>query len=55
MLFMAYMKDNDLWIIGGWCWLEQLLMYRELMRRVRQKHEEEFAQLNFLSALGIAA
>ena len=55
LLFIAYLKDNELWVIGGWRWLEQRLMYRELMHRERQKREEESAQLHFLSALGIAA
>ena len=55
LLFIAYLKDNELWMIGGWHWLEQRLMYREMMQRERQKREEESAQLNFLSALGIAA
>ena len=41
--------------MGGWHWLEQRLMYREMMRRERQKHEEGCAQLDFLSALRIAA
>ena len=49
------LKDNELWMIGGWRWLEQRLIHREMMQRERQKREEEFAQLNFLSALGIAA
>ncbi|MFC1712414.1 transposase [Candidatus Poribacteria bacterium] len=55
LLFIAYLKDNELWVIGGWRWLEQRLMYREMMQRERQKREEESAQLNFLSALGMAA
>lgn len=42
-------------MIGGWRWLEQRLMYCELMQRERQKREEESAQLDFLSALGVAA
>jgi hypothetical protein len=55
LLFIACLKDNELWIIGGWRWLEQRLMYRELMQREKQKREEESAQLDFLSALRIAA
>jgi hypothetical protein len=55
LLFIAYLKDNELWMIGGWHWLERRLMYRERMQRERQKHEEESAQLDFLSALRIAA
>ena len=55
LLFIAYLKDNELWIIGGWRWLEQRLMYRELMQRERQEREEESAQLDFLPALRIAA
>jgi hypothetical protein len=55
LLFIAYLKDNELWVMGGWHWLEQRLMYREMMRRERQKHKEECAQLDFLSALRIAA
>ncbi len=55
LLFTAYLKDNELWVIGGWRWLEQYLMYRELMQREKQKREEECAQLDFLSVLGIAA
>lgn len=42
-------------MVGGWHWLEQRLMYREMMQRERQKRKEEFAQLDFLSALGVAA
>ena len=48
LLFIAYMKDMD-----GW-WLQRL-MYCEMMQRERQKRGEEFAQLDFLSALRIAA
>jgi hypothetical protein len=55
LLSIAYLKDNELWMIGGWRWLEQRLMYRDMMQRERQNREEESAQLNFLSALGIAA
>jgi hypothetical protein len=55
LLFIVYLKDNELWTIGGWRWLEQRLMYREMMQREKQKREEEYAQLDFLSALGIAA
>jgi hypothetical protein len=55
LLFIAYLKGNDLWMIGGWRWLEQRLIHREMMRRERQKREEESAQLDFLSALRIAA
>ncbi len=29
-------------------------MYREMMQRERQKHEEQSAQLGFLSVLGVA-
>jgi hypothetical protein len=52
---IAYLKGNELWVIGGWHWLERRLMYREMMQRERQKREEESAQLDFLSALRIAA
>jgi hypothetical protein len=52
---LAYLKDNELWVIAGWRWLEQRLMYREMMQREEQKREAESAQLNFLSALRIAA
>ncbi len=55
LLFIAYLKDNELWMIGGWHWLEQRLAFREEMRREKQKREEECAQLDFLCALGIAA
>jgi len=55
LLFIAYLKDNELWVIGGWRWLERRLVLRELMQQERQKHEEESAQLDFLSVLGIAA
>jgi hypothetical protein len=55
LLFIAYLKGNELWVIGGWRWLEQRLMYREMMQREKQKREEEYAQLSFLSALGMAA
>jgi len=55
LLFIAYLKDNELWIIGGWRWLERRLMYREMMQRERQTREEESAQLDFLSTLRIAA
>ena len=51
----AYLRDNDLRVIGGWRWLESHLMYREIMRRERQKREEESTQLDLLSALRIAA
>ena len=37
LLFIAYLKDNDLWVIGGWRWLEQRLIYRELMQREKQE------------------
>ena len=55
LLFIAYLKDNELWIIGGWHWLEQRLIHREMMRREKQQREDECAQLDFLSVLGIAA
>ena len=55
LLFIAYLKDSELWIIGGWQWLEQCPMYREMMQREKKKRGEEFAQLGFLSTLGIAA
>jgi hypothetical protein len=55
LLSIAYLKDNELWMIGDWRWLEQRLMYRDMMQRERQNREEESAQLSFLSALGIAA
>ena len=55
LLSIAFLKGNELWIIGGWRCLEQRLTYREMMRRKEQKREEECAQLDFLSALGIAA
>ena len=55
LLFIAYLKDNELWMIGGWPWLERRLIYREMMQRERQKREAKSAQLDFLSALGIAA
>ncbi|MBM3240180.1 hypothetical protein FJZ31_28175 [Candidatus Poribacteria bacterium] len=51
---IVYLKDNELWVIGGWHWLEQRLIYREIMQREKQKREEESAQLYFLSVLGIA-
>jgi hypothetical protein len=53
LLFIAYLKDNELWVIGGWYWLERRLMWREMIQR--EKHEEESAQLDFLSVLGIIA
>ena len=52
---IAYLKGNELWVIGGWRWLEQRLIYRDMMQREKKKREEECAQLDFLSALGIAA
>jgi len=55
LLFIAYLKDNELWMIGGWRWLEQRLMWREMIHWEKQKHEAESAQLDFLSALGVAA
>jgi len=55
LLFTAYLKDNELWMIGGWHWLERRLMYREMMQREKKKREAESAQLDFLSTLGIAA
>jgi hypothetical protein len=55
LLFIVYLKDNELCMIGGWHWLERRLMYREMMQRERQKCEEESAQLDFLSVLRIAA
>jgi len=55
LLFMAYLKDNELWMIGGWRWLEQRLMWREMIHWEKQKRKEESAQLDFLSVLGIAA
>ena len=54
-LFIAYLEDNELWMIGGSHWLERRLMYREMTQQERQKREEESAQLHFLSALRIAA
>jgi hypothetical protein len=42
----VYLKDNELWVIG---------VYREIMQQEKQKREAESAQLDFLSALGIAA
>lgn len=45
---------NELWVIGGWHWLEQRLMWREMIRWEKQEREEEFAQLDFLSILSIA-
>ncbi len=55
LLSIVYLKDNELWVIGGWHWLEQRLTLRETMRREKQKREEEFAQMDFLFALGLAA
>jgi hypothetical protein len=55
LLFIAYPKDNELWVLGGWRWLEQRLIHREIMRREKQKCEEESAQLDFFSALRIAS
>ena len=55
LLFIAELKDNELWMIGGWHWLEQRLMYGEMMQRERQKREAVSAQLDFLPALRIAA
>jgi len=52
---IVYLKDNELWMIGGWHWLEQRLMWRERIHWEKQKRKEESAQLDFLSALGIAA
>jgi len=52
---IVYLKDNELWMIGGWRWLEQRLMWRELIRWEKQRCKEESAQLDFLSALGVAA
>ena len=55
LLFIAYLRDNELRVIVGWRWLERRLMYREMMQREKQKYEAESAQSDFLSALGIAA
>jgi hypothetical protein len=55
LLSMAFLKGNELWIIGGWRWLEQRLMYREMMQREKRKREEKCTQLDFLSVLGVAA
>ena len=55
LLLIAYLKGSELWAIGGWRWLERRLAFREEMRREKQKREEESAQLDFLSALRIAA
>ena len=55
LLSIAFLKGNELWIIGGWQWLERRLMYREMMQREKQEREEECAQLDFLSLLGVAA
>jgi len=55
LLFIAYLKDKKLWVMGGWRWLERRLMYHEMMQQERQKREEECVQLDFLSSLGIAA
>lgn len=52
---IVYLKDNELWVIGGWHWLEQRLIYREIMQQEKPKREEESVQLDFLSVLGIAA
>ena len=52
---IAYLKGNELWMIGGWRWLEQRLIHREMMQRERQKREDQSAQLDFLSVLGLAA
>ena len=38
---IACLKGNELWVIGGWCCLEQRLMYRETMCREKQKREED--------------
>ena len=51
---IAYPKGNELWMIGDLHWLERRLAFREEMGREKQKREEESAQLDFLSALGIA-
>ena len=55
LLSIAYLKDNELWMIGGCQWLERRLMYREMIQREKQQREEECAQLDFLSLLGVAA
>ena len=55
LFFIAYLKGNELWVIGGWRWLEQRLIYRDVMQREKKKREEESTQLDCLSALGIAA
>ena len=52
---IVYLKDNELWVIGGWHWLELCLTYREIMQQKKQKREAESTQLDFLSVLGIAA
>ena len=52
---IVYLRDSELWVIGGWHWLEQRLIYREMMQQEKPKREEESAQLDSLSALGIAA
>jgi len=52
---IVYLKDNELWVIGGWHWLELCLIYREIMQQEKQRREAESAQLDFLSVLGTAA
>lgn len=47
-------KSNEI-AVDGWRWLERRLMPRKMMRREQQNREEEFAQLDFLSSLELAA
>jgi hypothetical protein len=49
---IAYLKDNELWMIGGWRWLEQRPIRREFMQRERQKRAEESAQLKLPVYIG---
>ena len=53
LLLIAYLRDNELCVIGGWYWLEQRLMWSEVAQRENHKREAESDQLNCLSVLGI--
>ena len=48
LLFIAYLKDNELWMIGGWRWLKQRLIWREMIHWEKQKRKIELVSLGFI-------
>lgn len=42
---IVYLRDNELWMVGSWHWLEQHLMWREMIRWEKQKHREKSARI----------